>query len=211
VNASGDVRVGVGGRAHATGGLDAARVDLSGRPLPRLLVSGGFRYWGLRLPDVTAAGLYPWPERRADASAGWDFGPVVVSALGGFARDLATDLGRRFAGPEVSLPRLFRARGGLTLGYLEERGWVDGRSAFAQAVLRPLARVRVTARLYWAADVRPDSPDDQEAGLFLAAGAELSRRVSVRASVLARAGARGATNPSRSTGVEGTVGLAGAL
>jgi hypothetical protein len=208
VSLSGDLRVGLGGRNGAPGGLDGGRVELSGRPVAPLLLSGSFRYWGLRLPEGPAAGLFPWPERRADASAGWDLGPLVISAGGGFAQDLATGLERRFAGPEVSLPRLFGARGGVSAGYLEERGWAEGRSAFAQAVLSPLARLRLTARLYWAAEARPFAPLEHEAGVFLATSARLARRLSLRASVLARAGGWGFASGSPSRGLDATLGIA---
>lgn len=210
VNVSGDVRIGVGGKRSAPGALDGCWVELSGRPLSPLLLSGSFRYWGLGIPDAAEVALFPGRERRGDVSAGWDlFGVLVVSAVGGFAQDLTTGLERRFAGPEVSFPRLFGWHGGLSAGYREERGWAPGRSAYAQAVMRPLSRLRLTARLYWAADARLPAPDDQEAGVFVATSADLGPHVSLRAAVLARAGGLGGAGRSRTTGLDATVGIAG--
>ncbi|HEY6101271.1 MAG TPA: hypothetical protein VIW03_17675, partial [Anaeromyxobacter sp.] len=209
VNASGDLRVGVGGKYRAQGSIDAADVDLSGRPLPRLALSASFRYWGLRVPDAPAPALFPGHERRADLAAGLDLGGVVVSATGGFSRDLSSDLERRFAGPELAFARLFGARGGMTLGYVEERGWIDGRSAYAQAVLRAGPRVRLTTRLYYASDTRQGADGDHEVGAFASASADLASSLSIRASVLARGGARRPTGVERSAGVDANVEVAG--
>ncbi len=211
VSVSGDLRVGVGGKHSAAGALDGGWVELSGRPLAPLILSGSFRYWGLRVPDAADVALYPGPERRADAGVGWDLGLLVISAVGGFTQDLTTGLERQFAGPEVSMPRLFGRRGGVSAGYREERGWAPGRSAYAQAVLRPLPRLRLTTRLYWAADERLRAPADQEAGVFVAASADLGRRLSLRATVLARSGGWSESSPSRSSGLDATFGIAGGL
>jgi hypothetical protein len=210
VNASGDLRVGTGGAIRAQGSLDGAELQLSGRPLPRLALSGAFRYGGLRVPDAPAPALFPGHERRADASAGLDLGGgLLLSATAGLSRDLSTDLERRYAGPELAVPRLFGAAGGLTLGYVEERGWIAGRNAYAQAVLRAGPRVRLTARLHYAADDRPGADADHEVGAFLAVSADLASWLSLRASVLARGGARRPTEVERSGGVDGAVELAG--
>ncbi|HEY6005851.1 MAG TPA: hypothetical protein VIV57_23420, partial [Anaeromyxobacter sp.] len=209
VNASGGVRVGAGGDRQAQGNIDAADVELSGRPLPRLAVSGAFRYWGLRIPDAPAPAFFPGHERRADASAGLELGGLLLSATAGLSRDLSTDLERRYAGPELAVPRLFGASGGVTLGYVEERGWIAGRSAYAQAVLRAGSRVRLTTRIHYAADDRAGADADHEVGAFAAVSADLASWLSLRASVLARGGARRATDVERSGGVDGYVELAG--
>jgi hypothetical protein len=209
VNASGGLRVGVGGAYQAQGNVDGGEVELSGRPLPRIALSGAFRYQGLHVPDAAAPALFPGHERRAEASAGLDLGGVLVSATGGLARDLSTDLERRYAGPELAAPRLFGARGGVTLGYAEERGWITGRSAYAQALLRAGPRVRLVTRLFYAFDARPGADGDHEVGVSAAASVDLASWLSLRANVLARGGARRAEDVQRSGGLDGTVELAG--
>jgi hypothetical protein len=208
VNASGDLRVATGGKRQAQGGVDGAQVDVSGRPLPRFLLSGFFRYWGLELPDAPAPALVPGAERRGDVTAGLDLGGAILSATGGAARDLASGLERQYAGPQVSFPRLFGARGGVTLGYLEERGWIPGRSAYAQALVQPVRRLQLTTRLSYAFERRADADGDHELGLFAGVAADLGRSFSLRASALARVGARRAADAERSTGLDATVGLA---
>jgi hypothetical protein len=209
VNASGGLRAGFGGAHQAQANLDSADLELSGRPLSRLAVSGAFRYQGLRVPDAPAPALFPGHERRADASAGFDLGAVLISATGGLSRDLTTDLERRYAGPEVAVPRLFGERGGVTFGYAEERGWIAGRSAYALASLRAGPRVRLTTRLSYSFDARPGADGDHEVGAFAAASVDLAAWLSLRASVLARGGARRTEDVRRSGGVDGVVELAG--
>jgi hypothetical protein len=209
VNAEGMVRAGVGGRHQAQYGLDLAQVDLSGRPLPRLALSGGFRYAGLEVPDAAAPALYPGHERRADGSAGWELGPALLSASGGWGQDLSTGLERWFAGPELAFPRALGARGGLSLGYAEERGWITGRTAWIQAALRAGPRLRTNARLTWTEDTRPKGDGDHAIGLLWVVSADVARWLAVNGSLLARvgvrAGAGGFQDPA--TGITALVGI----
>ncbi|HEY5677151.1 MAG TPA: hypothetical protein VIR81_10205, partial [Myxococcales bacterium] len=84
VNIEGMLRAGVGGQHQAPNLLDVAQIDLSGRPLPRLALSGLFRYAGLDVPDAAAPALFPGHERRWDGSAGYEVGPALLSAAGGW-------------------------------------------------------------------------------------------------------------------------------
>jgi hypothetical protein len=210
VNAEGNLRLGIGGEHQAQHGVDLAQVDLAGRPLPHLAVSGLFRYAGLSVPDAAAPAIWPGHERRWDASAGYELGPALVSAAGGWGRDLDGGLERWWVGPEVAFARLFGARGGLTLGYAEERGWIEGRTAWAQAALRASSRLRVSGRLSWTEDLRDGATADHALGVLLGITADLGRWVSLRASLHGRAGAQssGAELGSQATGFGGRVGIA---
>jgi hypothetical protein len=84
-----DARLGVGGASHAPGYVDAARVELGLRPVPRLAVRGGFDYGGLTTPQPTVSALYPGRTRHADASAFYDFGPFRLGVDGGLSVDVA--------------------------------------------------------------------------------------------------------------------------
>ena len=55
-------------------------------------------------------------------------------------------------GPELGVPRLFGAVGGLTLGYQESLGWLGGRTIYAQSALHFGERWRVLAHVALALD-----------------------------------------------------------
>jgi hypothetical protein len=108
------------------------------------------------------------------------------------ARDIEEALGRQLVGPELGFPRLFGARGGLSLGYLEELGWQKGRSGYVQTVLQPGAPVRVLARLSYFEDSPPsgvaNAVPSRDAGLYTSVDYSPNRWLSLRASILARVG-----------------------
>jgi hypothetical protein len=210
VNVEGMARAGVGGRHQAQYALDLAQLDLFGRPVPRLALSGLFRYAGLDVPDAVAPALFPGHERRWDGSAGWELGPALLSASGGWGQDLSTGLERWFAGPELAFPRAFGPRGGLSLGYAEERGWIAGRTAWLQTAVRAGPQVRLTGRLTWTEDTRPRGDGDHALGVFAAGSADLTRWLAVNGSVLARIGMRAgvAGFHDQATGITALVGVA---
>jgi hypothetical protein len=182
---SGSVRLGVGD-AQAPGALDAARLELSSRPFQHLRLSGWLAYDGLELPEGAEPAIYPGHSRRAEGSVTWEAGRNLrATVLGGVASDLTSGLDRQWIGPVLDLPRLLFRRGGLSVGYLEELGWSDGRSAWVQAVVRPWERVRVLGRLSWShVSALAIMQDELAASLGLAA--ELTRAVSARLTVTGR-------------------------
>jgi hypothetical protein len=210
VNAEGDLRLGVGGKHQARNAIDLAQVDVSGRPTARLFVSGLVRYAGLSVPDAAAPAVFPGAERRADGAVGYEVGPALLSATGGWGKDLSTGLERAWLGPEVAFPRLFGVYGGASLGYAEERGWIAGRAAWAQAVVRATPRLRLNARLSWTEDSRAGWGDDHALGLLAGVTADLGRWVSLRASLLARLGgmASGSDLVDQASGITALVGIA---
>lgn len=192
-------RLATGGLVQASGALDAARVELLVRPLTGLSLSGGLDYGGLAVPWVVAPPAFGSRNRRADLSAFYDLGLLRVGASGGTSRDDASSLERTWLGPEVQLPRLFTPRLSLSAGYLEELGWLHGRSAWLQTVARPWDALRLIARLSWSHEAAL-AMDQEEVGLSLTAAAELTRRVGLRLSLLGRtafsaSGGEGQTTP----------------
>ncbi len=162
-------------------------IDVTLRPLEGVLLGGGYRHAGLTWPQPFEPPAFPGRTRAADAFASVDVGRVLrVGATGGLAKDLSSTLDRTWFGPELALPRLLGARGGLTLGYLEETGWLRGRSAYAQVVARPWDPIRLLARASWSHD-RGAGIDRDELGLFASAAADLTRRLALRLSLLSRA------------------------
>lgn len=180
-------RLGAGGTLQATGALDAARAELLLRPLPGLSITGGFDYGGLAVPWVVAPPAFGSRNRRADVTAFYDLGFLRVGASGGTSRDDVSGLERTWAGPEVQLPRLFTHRLAVSAGYLEELGWLHGRSAWIQSVARPWDALRLIGRASWSHEAAVGM-DQEEVGLSLTAAAELSRRIGLRLSLLGRAG-----------------------
>ena len=100
--------------------------------------------------------------------------------------DVPSSLDRTWFGPEIQLPRFLTPRLSLSAGYLEEQGWLHGRSAFLQAVARPWDRLRLIARASWSHDDTA-SVDRDELGGSLSGVAELTERLGLRFSVLYRA------------------------
>jgi hypothetical protein len=182
----GSARLGAGGTGQAPGLLDGARVEVGLRPLPKLALAGGFEYGGLAVPLAISPPALGARTRRADGSAFWDLGLLRVGASGGFSRDQASGLDRSWVGPELQLPRFFTPRLALSAGYLEEIGWLKGRSAFLQAVARPWDRLRLIGRLSWNHEASLGT-DQDEVGLYLSATAELGKRFGLRLSALGRA------------------------
>jgi hypothetical protein len=145
----------------------------------------------MEVPDAVAMlepALFPGRSDAADGWASWDVWIFRVGASGGFSRDAVSKLDRTWVGPEIGLPRLFGGRLGITAGYHEERGWLEGRSAWAQAAFRQGERFHLLARGTWA-HARPALADGDEFGLLASASVELGRGFGVRASALARTAA----------------------
>lgn len=176
-----------GGTPKPDGGLDAGRLELGLRPLGGLSLSGGVEYGGLAVPWVVQPPAFGSKSRRADGSAMYDLGAVRVGVSGGASRDAVSGLERAWVGPEVQLPRLLTPRVSLSAGYLEEVGWLRGRSAWVQTVARPWDALRLIARASWMHESSL-AMDTEEVGLSVAAAAELTRRVGLRLSALGRAG-----------------------
>ena len=201
-----DARFGFGGTVHAPAGLDGARVEAAVRPVPRLSLSGAFDYGELLYPQTFTPMAWPGRSRHADGNVSWDFGPLRAGVSGGMAHDLVSDLDRAWAGPELSVPRFFTPRVSLSAGYLEEVGWLDGRSAWLQAVARPWDPVRLIARLSWGYQANLGT-EQNDFGLYLSASTELTRNLGLRLSVLTRAGVDASGGGSTPLGVNALVSI----
>jgi hypothetical protein len=108
-----------------------------------------------------------------------------LGATAGFSRDDVSGLDRQWAGPEVALPRLFGARGGISAGYLEELGWLEGRSAWLQGAFHAKGGLRLSTRLSYFHDASQGT-DRHEAGLTASASGPLGAHLAWRASLLSR-------------------------
>jgi hypothetical protein len=181
-----EAHLGAGGGEQADALVDAARVDAAFRPVVGLVLGGGFRYAGLAWPQPFAPSAFPGRSRQADAFVAYDVGPWIrVGATAGLSEDLASELDRKWFGPELSVPRLLGNRAALSLGYLEERGWLEGRSAYAQVVARPWTPLRLLLRGSWARDDALGL-DRDELALYASASAELRRSLGLRLSLHGR-------------------------
>jgi hypothetical protein len=187
---SGSLRMGFGD-VHAPSYIDAARLALSVRPVPIFWISAGFSYWGLLLPNDEPMATYPGPSRRADGSMGVDATPWLrVAALGGWVDDLTSGLSHTYVGPEVTFTKVLA---GLSFGYLKDLGWVEGQSAWGQIGWTPAPGTRLTGRLSWFQTTETvggvaNSVPANDVGLTLNGTVGLNRWLSLRASVMVRAG-----------------------
>jgi hypothetical protein len=171
--------------------LDGASVDVGFRPLERLSVLGGFRYQGLSVPERDGPGsvLSGGPARHADLTASWEVAPwLAVSGVSGLVKDLTTGMSRRFAGPELGLPRLFGDVGGLSLGYVAEDGWSGGHTAWAQVLTRRPRWLQVLFRVSWFQTRSLGPYTEDELGAYASIGAQLGPNAALRLSALGRAG-----------------------
>ena len=189
-SASGDLRMGFGD-VQAPSYIDAARLALTIRPVPIFWISGGFSYWGLAMSNDEPIATYPGPSRRADGSIGVDATPWLrIAALGGWVDDLTSDLSHTYVGPEVTFTKVLA---GLSFGYLKDLGWVEGQSAWGQIGWAPSAGTRLTGRVSWFQTTETvggasNASPANDVGLTLNGTVALNRWLSLRASVLIRAG-----------------------
>lgn len=186
------VRLGLGD-SMAPAAVDAARVDVELRPHEAWRLSGQVRYDGATALDVPPLDGLDLGTRalHADVAAAWQPAPWLSAGLTGlFARDIEAALARQLAGPELSFPRLFGARGGLSLGYLEELGWQRGRSAHVQAVLQPFSALRLLGRVSYFEDTpisgATDALPSRDVGLYASAELSPTGWLTLRLSVLGR-------------------------
>lgn len=139
--------------------LDAARVDVDVLPATGLRVRAGWRTIGAQDGDldtgvVSDGSLVPAVRaaHHGDFAVQWSASDdVVVGGSGAVSLGGDVDSVRALVGPELGLPRLFGAAGGLSLGAYEEPGDAWGRSAFLQASTRPL--LELMPRFSWATRV----------------------------------------------------------
>lgn len=185
---SAEVGLGVGGEEQAPGAVDAARIDLTLRPRAGLRAGGSFRYAGLDWPQPFEPPAFPGRTRAGDAFVSWDVARWVrVGATGGMAEDAASGLSRRWVGPELTFPGVVFGRGTVTAAYLEERGFLAGRSAYAQVVATPVPRLWVLARASWVHEELGGLAQD-EASVTLGGRAELTSHLALRLSLSGRTG-----------------------
>ncbi len=207
VDVSAEAQLGAGGEEQAAALVDAVRVDLAARPTKTVSIGGSYRHTGLDWPDALEPALFPGRSDAADAWGAVELGSFLrVGATGGISRDAASSLDRTWVGPELGIPRLFGRRGGVVLGYLEEGGWLAGRSAYAQLVARPWDPVRLLGRATWA-HAKTLGADRDEVGLLASAVAELGRHFGLRLSALGRVPIRVEGGGSTPWGVTGSVAL----
>ncbi|HSD20561.1 MAG TPA: hypothetical protein VLC54_11015 [Anaeromyxobacter sp.] len=207
VDVSAEAQLGAGGEEQAAALVDAARVDLAARPTKTVSIGGSYRHTGLDWPDALEPALFPGRSDAADAWGAVELGSFLrVGATGGISRDAASKLDRTWVGPELGIPRLFGRRGGVVLGYLEEGGWLAGRSAYAQLVGRPWDPVRLLGRATWA-HAKTLGADRDEVGLLASAAAELGRHFGLRLSALGRVPIRVEGGGSTPWGFTGSVAL----
>lgn len=175
------------GDLQAPGALDAARLSVDLRPVSGVALSGSFRYLGSRLPVDSTGLLSEGPTRHGDLAGTWQVAEsVVVGAEAGMAQDLIASTSREWLGPTLSLPQLFGAVGGLSVGYQEERGDAPGRSGWVQGSLLPGRRVQLITRASFFVETRSGLGSDLELGLFVRVVARLTDHVGAHLSAMGR-------------------------
>jgi hypothetical protein len=188
-------RIGFAGSTVSGVALDSVRADVGATPIPGLRITGGYRERRNALPDLDPAasaipGYAPIASRHADGMVSYDFAPwVTVALLGGYAQQIDGDgRSRGFVGPEVTFPGALGRLGSIAVGYQEERGWLDGRTGYAQTAFFPTESLSTLFRLSYMEDTADGNATAREIGLFARASYAIGSRLSLSALVLARAG-----------------------
>ena len=180
-----------GGDRQSPDYLDAGSVDVGFRPLERLSFLGGFRYTAVSVPerDGPGAALSGGASRHADVTATWEFASwLLLSGVSGLSKDLTTGLSRRYAGPEVGLPRLLGDVGGVSFGFVAEDGWTGGHTAWAQVLTRRPRWLQVLFRASWFQTSSLGAFTADEIGAYASISAQLAPAVALRIAALGRAG-----------------------
>ena len=178
--------LGAGGKEHAPGYLDAARLDATYRPIPHLDLGGSLRYAGLDWPQNQDPPAEPGRSREGEGFV--NYGVVRwlrLGALGGVAEDLSSRAIRRWLGPEVTLPQLLFGWGTFSGGFLWERGWLSGQSAYGQLTATPIRRLWLLLRAAWSHENVSGTFQD-EGSLTLGARAELNQFLALRLTLTGR-------------------------
>jgi hypothetical protein len=169
--------------------IDVARFDLRTHPGAHIELYAAARYEAAPMEVLPAVGAVPLGHRslRADAGGYWKAaGWLRAGMSGGYSRDIENDALRGWAGPEVQMPALLGGRLGLFASYQEEIGWMEGRGAWLQAVVRPAARLDLLGRLSWIQSGPVDGPQGAEAGTYLRARYVVARAWDVSIAMLTR-------------------------
>jgi hypothetical protein len=180
------------GDAQAPAAVDAARLDVGWRPAPRLRVVAGARYRGQSPSGVTELGLVSPGQRalHADGAVVFEVTPKVwLGVQGGAAMDFGATLTQARVGPEVTFPLLFGKAGGMSVGYLEELGWLRARHAYVQLAVTAFGRLRVVNRTSWFQQQSTDGSGGlagNEAGTALGIDVRFARWLWVRSTVSGR-------------------------
>lgn len=183
---SAEANLGAGGKGHAPGNLDSARLDATVRPAAGLSLGGSFRYAGLAWPQTFDPPAFPARSREADGFLAYDLLRWLrLGGTAGYAEDLSSHATRRWFGPEATLPRVLGGWATFSLGYLEENGWIAGRSAYAQLVATPWKPLWLLARASWSHEDAAGLYQD-EGSLTLGARAQLNQYLAVRLTLSGR-------------------------
>jgi len=186
VDVNAEAHLGVGGDVSAPSKVDLARLDFTLHPWQGFAVGGGVRHQALAWQDrLLEPAVYPGRSQAADGFLSLDAWRYLrLSVVGGASRDRDSGLERGWVGPELSALRMFGSRLDLVLGYLEERGWSDGRSAYAQVAFRA-GDLRLVTRGTWSHESSLGLYRD-EAGLMVSGSTTFGRHLGLRVAVLSR-------------------------
>ncbi len=198
---SAEANLGAGGKAHAQGYLDSARVDATVRPVTGLSLGGSFRYSGLAWPQTFDPPAFPARSREADGFVAYDLVRWLrLGGTAGYAEDLSSHLSRRWLGPEATFPRVLGGWATFSFGYLQESGWIAGRSAYAQLVATPWKPLWLLARASWSHEDSVGLFQD-EGTVTLGARAQLNQFLALRLTLSGRTVLDSGGEGSRPSGI----------
>ncbi|MBX7102056.1 MAG: hypothetical protein K1X89_30355, partial [Myxococcaceae bacterium] len=178
----------LGGGTLAPGALDGARLSVQVHPLDRLSLQADGRYQsGAAGGFSDAAMVVVGRSFRASADATFDLLPSLsLSLRGGGARQVGAAVSQLYVGPVVTWSP---GDLGLQLGYLEELGWLRGRSASLGVWVSFARRVRLQARGGWFEQQNTAAASGfagRDFGASVLLDADLTSWLSLRVSALGR-------------------------
>lgn len=170
--------------------LQAARVDVSGRPWEALVASAGYREFRGSSLDVPAARAISAATRRGDAEVRWTILPGLwAGAEAAAQRDLESGLDRVEFGPVVGMTDVLGTGAGFRAAWRQERGWFAASGADLAWWWRISRRLRVAGALSISRWARDPISRDVDVWASASVTAALAPWASLRASLSGNGGA----------------------
>ena len=200
--------------------LESAFGQVGIRPRPNLRGFVSFRYLGRAVAeDAPLAGeaLALQGSYLGTLDVSWDIRRSVgVAVMANADQDAATSRSDVRGSGELRLPKLFRDRGGIALGYEQYTGWIEGNGVYVQAMLHPWEPVLLMSRVSYSMDrydLREQNAQTRELGAYANIDGRIASWLNVRAALLWRTpiSIQGFAPDDQASGLVASLFLAGLL
>ncbi|MCB0326120.1 MAG: hypothetical protein KDD52_00725 [Bdellovibrionales bacterium] len=167
--------------------LDETRLDILLVPVKKGSVNLSGRWIVQQSMDESE--LQDNPSKRLENTFRYQIHPMIELLLhGGLAYEDAGDQkSRKYLGTEVQSPKLFGAKGGMSVGHQEEWGWVGGHTTFIRAHYQVASNIKLASQLSYTHELQSNSLYDEWGGSIFVTS-QLTRHIALQASTFSRFG-----------------------